>query len=198
MTCDRWDEFAEGWGDNPDVLAYANHAFDSWQSRVLPLIENVSDVRVLDFGCGTGLLTSKLAPICQHVVAVDSSTKMIEQLNSKIFKADISNVTTLASSIDATSILQHRDFLGRFDLVVASSVCGFQADFESTLVDIASIMTPAGIFVQWDWLESMPSDKIRSAYSRAGIACLRAEAEFSMRVDNASMAVTMGIGRLLA
>jgi SAM-dependent methyltransferase len=196
MTTDSWDEFAADWDSNPDVLTYANRAFDSWQSKVSPLMGKIAEARVLDFGCGTGLLTSNFSPICLHVVAVDTSPKMIERLKGKIIKADISNVTTLAAPIDAASILEHGNVLGKFDLVVASSVCSFLPDFESTLREVASIMMPGGIFVQWDWLESMPADKIQSAFSRAGMTCLQAETEFSMEGHDSSMAVVMGIGQL--
>ena len=44
---------------------------------------SVNEIRVLDFGCGTGLLTEKIAPLVNEIVAIDSSPKMIEVLRKK-------------------------------------------------------------------------------------------------------------------
>ena len=152
---------------------------------------------MLDFGCGTGQLTEKIAALCEHVLAVDTSPSMIEQLNRKIIETGLKNVTSLVAIIESESIAENRSMLGQFDLVVASSVCSFLPDFEATLCHIAAIMKPGGIFVHWDWVVDMPSDKIRNAFSGAGMNCLRVEREFTMDSKNGSMAVVMGIGQLV-
>jgi len=82
MTADSWDDFAADWDNEPDVRKYADKAFESWQRKAAPLISSMAETRVLDFGCGTGLLTEKLAPLCQHVVAVDTSVEKIRLANS--------------------------------------------------------------------------------------------------------------------
>jgi SAM-dependent methyltransferase len=197
MTSDTWDEFAKEWDSEPDVQMYSNLAFGSWQRRVLPLISDISKTRVLDFGCGTGQLTEKLSPLCEYVVAVDTSRRMIEILNSKIVETGINNVTSLVSTIDPKSIAENRHTLGQFGLVVASSVCSFLADFEVTLRHIAATMNSGGVFVHWDWMDDMPFDKVRSAFSGAGMKCLRVEREFTIGDRNESMAVVMGIGKLV-
>ncbi len=84
MTENEWDDFATEWDINEDVRKYSEKAFHSWQLKVAPAVLELSDNRVLDFGCGTGLLSEKLAEICGQVVAIDSSPKMIEILNNKI------------------------------------------------------------------------------------------------------------------
>ncbi|MCH8334286.1 MAG: class I SAM-dependent methyltransferase [Proteobacteria bacterium] len=38
----------------------------------------------------------------------------------------------------------------KFDLVVASSVCSFLPDYNSTLRDLSSALKPGGLFVQWE------------------------------------------------
>ena len=76
---DPWADEAAGWDDNPAVVAYADAAFASLEAA-MPLAR---DMRVLDFGCGTGLLTERMAPHVSEVVAVDASPAMIEVLASK-------------------------------------------------------------------------------------------------------------------
>jgi len=196
MTTDTWDSFAADWDNQQDVRKYADNAFDSWRREALPLISNVAETRVLDFGCGTGLLTEKLAPHCQHIVAVDTSVEMIRCLRRKITGANVGNVTPLVTAIDFEAIAAHRRILGRFGLVVASSVCSFLPDFELTLCDIAKTMKPGGIFVHWDWADDMPFAEIRNAFAKAAMKCVSVENEFVVAGSDGSMPVVMGIGIL--
>ena len=77
MSEDSWGEQAPTWDTNPAVVAYADAAFASLGDRIRP------GMRVLDFGCGTGLLTERIAPHVAEVMAVDASPAMIEVLTAK-------------------------------------------------------------------------------------------------------------------
>ncbi|KAF9439156.1 hypothetical protein BGZ76_010055 [Entomortierella beljakovae] len=46
--------------------------------------EHVKNASVLDFGCGTGLCTFKLAPSVKHILGVDASQGMLNHLNHKL------------------------------------------------------------------------------------------------------------------
>ncbi len=50
---------------------------------------------VLDMGCGTGGLTTRLAQICKHVYAVDVSGPMIGKLRDKVERQGLRNVTVV-------------------------------------------------------------------------------------------------------
>ncbi|MEF1187446.1 class I SAM-dependent methyltransferase, partial [Vibrio sinaloensis] len=73
-----WDDIAADWDKDKSTGEYANKAFES-----LSGIINIQGARVLDFGCGTGLLCQKLSPLAKEIVALDSSEAMIEQLDRK-------------------------------------------------------------------------------------------------------------------
>ena len=50
------------------------------------ILEHVSlhdQIRVMDFGAGTGLITSQVAPLVKKIVAVDISETMLKKLFSK-------------------------------------------------------------------------------------------------------------------
>ncbi len=53
------------------------------------------DATLLDIGCGTGGLTTRLAEICRHVYAVDVSAAMLAVLNDKLERQGLRNVTTV-------------------------------------------------------------------------------------------------------
>ena len=195
-TSNEWDDYASDWDSNDDVRIYAQNAFDSWTSKVAPLISNLPGSQVLDFGCGTGILSERLATVCKQVVAVDTSAAMIEVLRKKILNADIDNISTLSCAINAAMINESADLHSKFDMIVASSVCSFLPDYEKTLGNLSSLLKPGGYFVQWDWLVDMPVSRIQSAFDASGLISHNIEEEFALETNNESMRVVMGIGRL--
>ena len=73
-----WDEYADGWNDNEDVVKYAEYAFKSLRE-----VTDVKGLNILDFGCGTGNLTELMANTANRVVGIDISPRMISVLKSK-------------------------------------------------------------------------------------------------------------------
>lgn len=197
-TRDDWDEVADGWDANADVRNYSGKAFDSWARKVAPLLPDLCDRRVLDIGCGTGLLTEKLAPLCGRVVAIDTSAKMIDVLQNKVTERGIGNVVALQVGISAATTGQYPELAGKFDLIVASSVCSFLPDYGATLRDLVCLMNPGAIFVQWDWLADMPVDRIQAAYAASGLQRLEIAEAFAIGTGEETMPVVMGIGRFPA
>lgn len=192
---DSWDDYAQGWDDNPDVIQYAQLAFDSLVKRY-----DVAGLTILDFGCGTGLLSEKLAEAGAQVVSVDPSTKMIEILANK----KISQVQVLACEISPQTIAAEPLLSNDFDLVVASSVCTFLPDFRTTLASIASLLKPEGVFVQWDWMSSdanpnfgFDRQTLLQAYERAGLSLVDVAKGFTLTSNKGSMDVIMGIAQKL-
>lgn len=195
MTTNDWDQFATEWDANDDVREYSEKAFSSWQKKVAPALPNLSTIRVLDFGCGTGLLAEKLAAQCGQIVAVDSSPKMIEVLEKKIQRLAVTNIVASNVPINSETIQDYSLFANKFDLIVASSVCSFLPDYESALCDLSLLMNVGGWFVQWDWVSGMPGDRIREAFRVSGLVEQSIEQAFLMASNGNSAPVIMGIGR---
>jgi predicted TPR repeat methyltransferase len=187
-----WDQYAEEWDTNEDVIEYSKKAFES-----LIEIVNPKGLNVLDFGCGTGLLTEKLSPIANQILALDSSEKMISVLKSK----RLNNVVTLAVEL-SENIIKENDLLNsRFDLIVASSVCAFLPDYEKTLNLLKTLLVPNGHFVQWDWLETerdpgfgFTKNRIESAFIISGLEALITE-PFSLKSKDGEIKVIMGVAK---
>ena len=178
VTADDWN--------SPDVARWMG-SWNSWGDssiRALQSLPHVKDLlqrarqsRVLDFGCGPGLLVGHLQPLCKHVVGLDVAQAMIDQLNAKRQAAGWQNVGAVALDItdgkDAEELARVPG--GPFDLVVSVTVLGFIArrkdDDVAALRALRTVMAPAGLFVHMDWPGASCSDVAgaRELYAAAGL-----------------------------
>lgn len=188
MDTDPWDEAAHGWDTDPMVRAYAEAAYAS----LVGVTELSPAHRVLDFGCGTGLLTERLAAHVAEVVAVDRSPVMIQHLSAK----QLPNVRAVAGQdLAALEPLS-------FDLIVCSSVCAFLDDYPGTVRSLVQALAPGGRFVQWDWELDPASDEphglsrgaIRRALAGAGLDGVTVETAFDIPAGEHRMRPLMGTG----
>lgn len=199
-AAELWDGRAAAWDARPESHTYAERAFATLRPFVEEHLGPWRGLRVLDFGAGTGLLTAKLAPLCREVVALDISTEMIRALDAKVAREGLGNVAALAGELEA--LCRHRPELQQpFDLVVASSVCGFLPDFPAEVVRIRSLLCPGGCFVQWDWrrdggsTRGLTLDGIRAAYAGASLDVVFADIGFLFTFDENEMVVLQAVGR---
>ncbi|MDE3270866.1 class I SAM-dependent DNA methyltransferase [Pseudoalteromonas sp. G4] len=187
-----WDEYADGWDTNEDVMLYAENAFKS-----LRQFTNLSGMRVLDFGCGTGLLTEKIAQSAADVIAIDTSAKMIDVLNAK----SLTNVTALSLELSEHEIKNNPLLREGFDLIVASSVCAFVPDYQYILALFKRLLKQNGTFVQWDWQRNeqddfgFTPDMISQGYENANLLVENVTNAFSLTSNNSTMQVLMGIAK---
>lgn len=188
---DSWDEYADEWDNNPDVIAYSEKAFLSLLATADP-----SGTRILDFGCGTGLLAARLSELAGQVIALDPSEKMIAVLRRK----GLDKVIAIQGLLDDSLITTHPELREGFDLIVASSALAFVPDFENTLARLAALLKPNGKLVQWDWLKNsegsgpgFTEQELSQAYRAVGLRCTLSH-PFSMGTGEDSMAVVMAVG----
>jgi len=138
----EWDQYATGWDDDPTARAYSVAAFKNLVELAGASKVSLNGAKVLDFGCGTGLLTEHLVAAGASVDAVDTSQAMLDVVVSK---ADRQNWAKVRAStklpVDSAP----------YDLVVCSSVCSFVEDYQATVEELVSLLAPGGLFVQWDW-----------------------------------------------
>ena len=76
---DLFNEKAQDWDAN-DMVKQLSTAIGNTILETVPLD---STMRVLDFGAGTGLISSHVAPRVEKIVAVDISEAMLEKLAAK-------------------------------------------------------------------------------------------------------------------
>lgn len=115
-----FDAKAPAWDANPQRRKLARDIATAMDAAGL-FREPVAEV--LDFGCGTGLLTLELAGRCERVTGLDTSSGMLAELDAKIDAAGLDNVATLLVDLEAGD-----PFPGRYDLVVSAMALHHVAD----------------------------------------------------------------------
>lgn len=106
-----FDSIAARWDLEPRRVQLARAVADMIVREASPK----PDMKGLDFGCGTGLVTLVLSTQLQEIVAADSSKGMLDQLSVKLAEADISNVQPLLLDLECAQPIP-----GPFDLIVSS------------------------------------------------------------------------------
>lgn len=188
-----WDEYAASWEQDEATLAFANNVFDQLNKLIA-----LEGKHVLDFGCGTGLLSQWMSPVAKDIVSLDSSEAMIEELDKK----ELVNVEPVVDHLTRGLVAQHPAFRKQFDLVVASSVCGYIANLDEVTQIIYSLLDKGGLFVHWDWLVAdddpefgLSKQDVVDTLTKAGFAEVEAVQAFEIKTAQGMMPVVMGIGR---
>jgi SAM-dependent methyltransferase len=101
---------------------------------VLALLDPKSGERILDLGCGDGVLTEKLVEAGVSVVGVDASDTMIEAAKARGLDAHV---------IDGQSL----GFDAEFDAVFSNAALHWMLDFEDVARGVFRALKPGGRFV---------------------------------------------------
>lgn len=127
-------------GPDWDGTRYAQlNALQRWVAgRSLSAVTLRGDERVLDVGCGDGLITAELADRLPtgRVVGVDPSPRMIDVARQRVLPDG--NLAFAVASV------QHLTFTGEFDLVVSFNALHWVAEHELALQRIRAALVPGG------------------------------------------------------
>lgn len=144
---DFWDIRARTY-DQTSGGVYAR-AYDLTVERTIQYLKP-SD-RVLDFACGTGLVTLRLAPHAAHIRGIDISPNMVDIAREKA--RGLSNV-----EITNTGLFDPCLEPGSFDAVAAFNVLLYLPDLPAALDRIRELLRPGGVFLSaTDCLGARPS-----------------------------------------
>ena len=130
-----FDRSAANWDRNPQHAARNQAIADAIVAR-LPLHKGM---RALEFGCGTGELTVRLAPALRSVLATDASTGMIEQLVAKLQGMPQARIEPRLLDLLAGPLPAER-----FDLVYSAMTLHHIEDVELLFRQVVSLLAPGG------------------------------------------------------
>lgn len=117
-----WD--ASGYAENARFVAELGHAVVDW-------LAPRPGERILDLGCGDGVLTQQLGP---HAVGIDASESMVRAARAR--------------GVDARLLrAEEMDFVSEFDAVFSNAVLHWVKPIEPALAAVWRALKPGGRFV---------------------------------------------------
>jgi 2-polyprenyl-6-hydroxyphenyl methylase/3-demethylubiquinone-9 3-methyltransferase len=148
----RFSDLAATWWDprgkmgmlhkfNPVRLGYIKAAACRQFERDAKGLDSLTDLRILDIGCGAGILSEPLARLGATVVGADPAEANIEA--AKLHAA----AAGLAIDYRATTAEALADAGERFDLVLAMEVVEHVADLALFVKRCAEMVKPGGLMI---------------------------------------------------
>ncbi|WP_394838603.1 amino acid adenylation domain-containing protein [Pendulispora rubella] len=116
-----------GWVDGHTGLPFPADEMREWVDTTVARILELSPQRVLEIGCGTGLLLARIAPHCRHYLGTDVSATALDHVRERILGAQ----PELAARVELQRIgaddIARLNALGdrTFDLIVINSVAQY-------------------------------------------------------------------------
>jgi 2-polyprenyl-3-methyl-5-hydroxy-6-metoxy-1,4-benzoquinol methylase len=132
----NFDSAAATWDGNPGRVKIAHDVARAIRETVTLKPE----MDVLDFGCGTGLLTLQLQPQVRTITGIDSSQGMLDILETKIRTQGLKNVKTRLVDLDRGDVLD-----GQYDLVVSSMTLHHVPEIQPLIDRFAAVLKQKGL-----------------------------------------------------
>jgi natural product biosynthesis luciferase-like monooxygenase protein len=136
-----------GWLNSFTGQQHEQAHMKEWIDATVERILALKPKRVLEIGCGTGMVLYRVAPKCDAYVGVDFSQSALEMIAAQTKAMGMNNVSLIQSAADTLALGNEAPF----DLVVINSVAQYFPSseyFESVLKNAASLLSDNGqVFV---------------------------------------------------
>ena len=158
-----------------------------WRDTRVAQLLDLKPQRVLEIGCGTGLILSQIAPRCESYHGTDLSREALDFINAALTAEERKNVTL--------SCREARDFSGlepqSFDLIILNSVIQYFPGIEyldEVLEGVARLLRPGGTLYVGDvrdlrLLEAFHAD-VQQFRSRASVSTRELAQVVRSRMDH--------------
>jgi 2-polyprenyl-3-methyl-5-hydroxy-6-metoxy-1,4-benzoquinol methylase len=130
-----FEAVAARWDSNPGRVRIA----DEVAAAIRREVRLSAQMDVLDYGCGTGLLSLQLLPQVGSLCGADSSPAMLEVMAGKIAAQNIANARTQFVDFEHGA---HAS--GRYDLIASSMVTHHVPDTAALFAEWFRLLNPGG------------------------------------------------------
>jgi ubiquinone/menaquinone biosynthesis C-methylase UbiE len=138
-------------------------------------IVNGKDKSAIDFGCGTGLIGMNLLSDFKRMIFLDTSPKMLEQINQKIADSNIRNADTLCFDFETAFRSDiHADYIFMAQVLLHIN------DVELILSRLYEVLNPEGhlLMVDFNKNEEIISDKVHNGFEQEKLIALMTKIGF--------------------
>ena len=134
----RFEKLAARWWD-PDGESRPLHDLNPVRAAYVASHANLRGARVVDVGCGGGLLSEALARAGAHVTAIDLGDKLIEIAKLHLFESNL-QVDYRVQSSAALAAAEPASF----DVVCCMELIEHVPDPQALIGDLAAMLKPGG------------------------------------------------------
>lgn len=131
----RFDQAAEEW----DSLEPRKKMIRAISERMFERLPLNAEMDVLDFGCGTGLLSLRVADQVKSLTGIDTSSGMLNTFEQKATQMGLKNTQT-----QWLVLTQKMEIPGQYDLIVSSMVFHHVKELNPVLVLLHRALKPEG------------------------------------------------------
>jgi ubiquinone/menaquinone biosynthesis C-methylase UbiE len=131
------------WNWNAERYSRQNIADEASYRKKLAITQKylTPDMRVVEFGCGTGATAIVHAPEVKAYEAVDVSEKMVEIGRAKAAEAGLSNLTFTVGTLE-----EARAQDASCDAILGLNILHLVPDLDGTIATVARMLKPGGHF----------------------------------------------------
>ncbi len=136
-----------GWTDSFSGELLADEPMREWLEQTRQRVLAFTPRRVLEIGCGTGMILFGLLPHVEHYTALDVSQAALDAIRAQLSPADLAKVTLVHAPAHQLGELVPRSF----DTVIINSVVQYFPDrpyLETVLTSVTELVADSGrVFV---------------------------------------------------
>ncbi|MDM9580254.1 non-ribosomal peptide synthetase [Nostoc sp. GT001] len=142
------------WNSSYTGLAIASQEMQEWVDRTVERILSLQPQRVLEIGCGMGLLLFRIAPHCSYYLGMDLSETAICYLEQQLKQQNLSQVKLATKAADALDELEAESF----DAIVINSVIQYfpSIDYLVSVLEKAVKLVKQGGYIFIGDVRSLP------------------------------------------
>jgi ubiquinone/menaquinone biosynthesis C-methylase UbiE len=137
----NFDERAKDWDSDPKKVERARVVAGAIRNTV-PLSR---EMKALEYGCGTGLLSFALQPDLGEITLADTSQGMLDVLQEKIAKAEVANMHPVRLDLSSDPLPDER-----YDLTYSLMVLHHIQDAKDMLSKFHDLLSQNGILLVAD------------------------------------------------
>jgi ubiquinone/menaquinone biosynthesis C-methylase UbiE len=137
----NFDERAKDWDSDPDKVERARAVANAIRTTI-PLAK---DMKVLEYGCGTGLLSFALQSDLGQITLADTSQGMLDVLTQKIANAQVPNMHPVRLDLASDPLPEER-----YDVTYSLLTLHHIHDVNDMLVKFHDLLLPNGYLLAAD------------------------------------------------